>query len=98
MDRMQAPALEPAPDRPTAEPKLDQLLPGDDAVLALGQRGDRRVRATRPTLSPNIGLRCTRVADRAARPTLCTGMGLECSRVAHRAIVTATALRAGARE
>lgn len=68
MHRMQATALEATPDRLPAEPELQQLRPGDHAVLALRQRGGRRVGAARPTLCPYIGLKCSRVAD----PTMVT--------------------------
>jgi hypothetical protein len=40
---VQPAALEPVADGAAAEPELDQLAPGNDTVLALGDIGDQLV-------------------------------------------------------
>jgi hypothetical protein len=51
-------ALDAVADRTPAEPGGGELAPRDDAVLALRERGDRRVDRSSPRLSPYDGLKC----------------------------------------
>jgi hypothetical protein len=51
MDGVQAATLDAMVDRVGSDPELDELTPRHDAVLARGERRDRRVGATRLTLT-----------------------------------------------
>jgi hypothetical protein len=68
-------ALQPVTDRPATEPEVDELSPGDDAVLALGDRGDRDVHAANPTFGPFKGPKCSLGGHGPmVAPAACRGM------------------------
>jgi hypothetical protein len=48
MEAVQPAGANPAPDRLSPEPKLNQLLPPNDPVLSLGQGGDSSVNSVSP--------------------------------------------------
>ena len=79
-------ALQPVTDRPATEPEVDELSAGDDAVLGLGERGDRAVHAANATFGPFKGPKCSlaghgpMVAPAACRGT--RGMSRLCSEFA----------------
>ncbi len=56
MDGVEPAALEPVPDRPAAEPEVQQLPVGDHPVLALREGAEGPVVVDTCSLSPYYGL------------------------------------------
>jgi hypothetical protein len=67
MKNEQPPDAYPVIDLVVAQPQVQQLTPGHDAVLAPGELGDRRVPGTSATLTTTIGVKSTRIEHRADR-------------------------------
>ncbi len=77
VEEVQSGAPQAAADRAGSHPEVQQLLAGNDAILAFREAGDQAIWALRLHLDPDIGLRCklgghgTRLAGRPSEVARC---------------------------